>query len=34
MGAAGKKFIEENFSWEKIAKEFKNIIDDLELYKH
>jgi glycosyltransferase involved in cell wall biosynthesis len=30
MGIAGKKFIEENFSWEKIAEEFKNIIDELE----
>ena len=26
MGAAGKKFIEENFSWEKIAEEFINEI--------
>jgi glycosyltransferase involved in cell wall biosynthesis len=34
MGIAGKKFIEENFSWEKIAEEFKNIIDDLESDKH
>jgi len=26
MGNAGKKFVEENFSWDKIAKEFlKNI---------
>ena len=30
MGIAGKKFIEENFSWGKIAEEFKNIIDELE----
>ena len=34
MGTAGRKFIEENFSWEKIAGEFKNIIDDLESDKH
>ena len=34
MGIAGKKFIEENFSWEKIAEEFKNIVDELELNKH
>ena len=27
MGIAGRKFVEENFSWEKIAKEFVNILE-------
>ena len=34
MGISGKKFIEENFSWGKIAEEFKNILDELESNKH
>jgi len=28
MGNAGKKFVEENFSWDKIAKEFLNILKE------
>ncbi len=26
MGESGRKFIEENFSWDKIAKEFLKIL--------
>ena len=28
MGESGKKFVEENFSWKKIAKEFLEIVDN------
>ena len=28
MGNAGRKFIENNFSWDKIAKEFLNILQE------
>jgi len=31
MGNAGRKFIENNFSWEKIAKEFLNILKGMEV---
>ena len=27
MGEAGRKFVEEQFSWEKIAEDFKKIIE-------
>ena len=34
MGIEGRKFVEKNFSWEKIAKDFVNIIKKLELLKN
>ena len=33
MGIAGRKFVEENFSWEKIANEFVNILKREKLFK-
>jgi len=33
MGEVGRKFVEENFNWDKIAKEFLEILKDLELIK-
>ena len=29
MGNAGRKFVEENFSWDKIAKEFINNLEEV-----
>lgn len=34
MGKAGRKFIEENFNWEKIAHDFQNILNELQFIKH
>ena len=33
IGIAGRKFVEENFSWEKIAEEFVNILKREKLFK-
>ena len=33
MGDSGRKFVEENFSWDKIAKEFVNILKREKLFK-
>jgi glycosyltransferase involved in cell wall biosynthesis len=29
MGNEGRKFVEENFSWDKIAKEFVNVLKSM-----